>query len=74
MDYDLAENTHVKPLLASSQYGGIYTQNPELSPLGLAHAYGTFDVNQKSAELRFTGTLVRHAARLGRRRVLPEGG
>jgi len=55
-DYKMTENSQVKLILASSQYGGQYVQNPELSPLGFAEAYGTFDVNQKSAELRFTGT------------------
>jgi iron complex outermembrane receptor protein len=55
MDLDVAEHVHLKTILAYSNYGGIYTQSPDLSPLGLAHAYGTFDVNQKTAEIRFTG-------------------
>ncbi|HEV7716917.1 MAG TPA: TonB-dependent receptor, partial [Steroidobacteraceae bacterium] len=56
MDWDISDAVHMKTILAYSTYGGIYTQNPELSPLGLAHAYGTFDVNQKSGEMRFTGS------------------
>jgi iron complex outermembrane receptor protein len=56
MDLDITDNVHLKTILAYSSYGGIYTQSPDLSPLGLAHAYGTFEVNQKTAEVRFTGT------------------
>jgi iron complex outermembrane receptor protein len=56
MDLDIGENMHLKAIVADTNYGGIYTQNPELSPLGLAHAYGTFDVAQQSAEVRLTGS------------------
>jgi iron complex outermembrane receptor protein len=55
-DYDFTDKIHLKAIAADSNYGGVYTQNPDLSPLGLGHAYGTFDVHQKTAELRLTGT------------------
>jgi iron complex outermembrane receptor protein len=56
VDYDITDKAHLKAIFAHGNYGGIYTQSPDLSPLGLAHAYGTFDVNQNTAELRLTGT------------------
>jgi iron complex outermembrane receptor protein len=55
-DYDITDKIHLKAILSDSNYGGVYTQNPDLSPLGIATAYGTFDVNQSTAELRLTGT------------------
>lgn len=57
MDYDVTSKIHLKAILAYSNYGGIYTQNPDLSPLALAYAYGTFNVDQGSAEVRLTGSL-----------------
>ncbi|HVY82728.1 MAG TPA: TonB-dependent receptor [Steroidobacteraceae bacterium] len=56
IDFDITDATHLKVIVANGNYGGIYTQSPDLSPLGLAHAYGTFDVNQNTAEVRLTGT------------------
>jgi len=56
IDFDITDNVHLKTILARGNYGGIYTQSPDLSPLGLAHAYGTFDVNQTTGEVRLTGT------------------
>jgi iron complex outermembrane receptor protein len=56
VDFAVADNVQLKTILAHGQYGGIYTQNPELSPLGLAHAYGTFKVNQSTGEIRLTGS------------------
>ncbi len=57
MDWDITKNVHMKGIIASSSYGGDYTQNPDLSPLALGFAYGTFGVTQNSGELRFTGNL-----------------
>jgi iron complex outermembrane receptor protein len=56
MDFDITDSVHLKTIVAHGNYGGIYTQSPDLSPLGLAHAYGTFEVNQTTAEVRLTGT------------------
>ena len=55
-DYSFNDDLHLKFVASDGNYGGVYTQNPDVSPLGLGHAYGTFDVNQKTAELQLTGT------------------
>lgn len=55
VDYDLTDDIHVKAIGAYSDYGGVYTQNPDLSPLALGEAYGTFDVKQWTGELDITG-------------------
>jgi iron complex outermembrane receptor protein len=57
MDYDIASNVHLKTIVAYSNYNGVYNQNPDLSPLALAYAYGTFNVDQGTAEVRLTGNL-----------------
>ena len=54
-DYDLTDSIHAKAIIAYSNYGGVYDQSPDLSPLGFAYAYGTFNVYQGTAELRLTG-------------------
>ena len=58
MDWDVAENTHLKVILARSEYGGSYTHQATQDPFGISMAYGTFDVEQTSAEARFTGSLL----------------
>jgi len=55
MDWDITQDIHLKGILATSIYGGDYTQNPDLSPLALGFAYGTFAVSQNTGEFRFTG-------------------
>ncbi|MEP7245583.1 MAG: hypothetical protein ABI885_18190 [Gammaproteobacteria bacterium] len=50
MDYDFTDKVHLKVVASDGNYGGVYTQNPDVSPLGLGHAYGTFDVHQKTGE------------------------
>ncbi len=56
MDYDITAGVHLKTILAYSNYGGIYDQSPDLSPLAFAYAFGTFDVHQGTAEVRLTGS------------------
>lgn len=57
MDYDITNDVHLKTILAYSNYGGTELQNPDLSPLAVAYAYATFDVNQGTAEVNLTGNL-----------------
>ena len=56
LDYSFTDNLHLKTVVSDGNYGGVYTQNPDLSPLGLGHAYGTFDVTQRTAEVQLTGS------------------
>ncbi len=56
IDYDITDTIHLKAIGAASLYGGLSTNNPDVSPLGYNLDQVAFATDQYTGELRLTGT------------------
>jgi len=57
INYNLADNVHMTAIAAYSEYSNHFSQNGDESPLGYVLSHWDQSVKQKTAELRFDGTL-----------------
>jgi iron complex outermembrane receptor protein len=55
VDYRLTDKINLKVIGAASLYGGVGTNNPDISPLGFNMDQVFFDTNQYTAEARLNG-------------------
>ncbi len=56
VDYDITDKIHVKAIGAYVHNTGEYYQDTDLSVAGMSIASGTFDITQKTGEIRINGT------------------
>jgi len=55
IDYDITDKIHLKAIGAASLYGGLSTNNPDVSPLGYNLDQVFFAVDQYTGEVRVNG-------------------
>jgi iron complex outermembrane receptor protein len=56
IDYDITDKIHLKAIGAASLYGGLSTNNPDVSPLGYNLDQVFFAVDQYTGEVRVNGS------------------
>jgi iron complex outermembrane receptor protein len=56
IDYDITDKIHLKAIGAASLYGGLSTNNPDVSPLGYNLDQVLFGVDQYTGEVRVNGS------------------
>ena len=56
IDYDLTDSIQLKAIVAYNHNDGFLHQAGDVSPLGYVQGYVLFDTEQRSSELRLTGT------------------
>ncbi|MEP7245251.1 MAG: TonB-dependent receptor [Gammaproteobacteria bacterium] len=57
-DYDITDKIHLKAIAAYVYNTGNYYQNTDLSVTGMSQAYGTFNIKQKTGEVRLNGSML----------------
>jgi iron complex outermembrane recepter protein len=55
IDYDVTDKIHIKGIGAASLYGGLSTNNPDVSALGYNLDQVYFNINQYTGEVRING-------------------